>query len=469
MDLFVAAGRRAPRRRLSVTLSVTAALAGLLVAAVVPAAGPAQAAASGSVVVTVVGADTGAALEGVCADASSPDPAVPGSSGCAEPGQTEVVLGGLVDGAEYVVNVTVGGFTGYLPPVVSTQTVVAPADVVFTAQRAVVVTGSLEYTDGTLPRSGIVVMDPVPGPAVPFSPSGFIQSGRYEVRVPAGDYTIRFQDSATGVSQWAVGATSAATATVFSAVEGVPLVVDDTLLVGSGGVPVPGVVTGRVTDAVTGAPIAGICPLLASEFDRPAPPASCDDLGVTPTAADGTYSTSVDSGDYQLWMLDPGGRYALSRRPVSVTARGTTVRDVELAVGGQVSGRAVDASTLAPLADLCVEVSVGRTPEPTGTPACTDADGRWTTAQVLPGQVTVRVLGDSTHVTQWAPGGDTQTQAGATVFTVAPAASVSAGTVRMPRGATVTGRVTDRRGRPVGGAWVVVGRVGSRAGAGGGG
>ncbi|MBI4944190.1 MAG: hypothetical protein HY830_25900 [Actinobacteria bacterium] len=449
---------RRPRRTLRRLAAVAAAaLAVGLLADVAPAA----AAATGTIVVDVTGADTGQAVVGVCAEVFRLDVEF-NAFDCTDQGESgPLVITGLEDGVAYQFVLKVPQATAYFP-VVGGRQVTAPADLSFTLERGVFVEGTLSYQDGSRPDSAQVFLSPV-DPALRAA-RAFALAGTWSTLVQPGEYVVSFVDP-NGFEQYAFGAPSPDSATVVTATTGQVLQVDDVLLQGSGNPVADGVVTGRVTDAVTGEPVAGICPAITFAGDPPPQIGSCFETGFSvATAADGTYSIPVGPGDWDLWAVDPTAGYAAARTPVTVVAGETLSVATTLVRAGTVTGRAVDPATGAALAGICPSARVGRTDEFVGLIGCSDASGNWTLKGLSPGQVTVQLGGDATHVDQWVPGVNTQAQA--TLLSVTAGATVDVGRVPLPQGATLAGRVTDRRGRPVQGAWVVVGGFASRAGAG---
>ncbi|WP_088290579.1 carboxypeptidase-like regulatory domain-containing protein [Kineosporia sp. A_224] len=459
MDLFVAAGRRGPWR----TLSVVVALAGLLVAAVVPAAGPAQAAVvPGTISAVVTDAGTGSPAVGTCLlvqDANSDD----AGSDCLDAAPDVLAVPGLVDGADYTVTLTVPASTGLLPPAETTRTLTAPAEIVEGLEPGATFRGTVLLSDGTAQPSTSVYVTPVDDPLGTVNETFLDAAGRWSVLVPPGSYVVRVVDPFSGLTQWVPGATDPAGATVFTAAARETLTVDDTLP-GCCGLPVPATATGRVTDARDGSPLAGIC--VGVLFDPPPSNVdSCQAFGLGETAADGTYEREVPSGPGTFWVVDPTKAFARTSREIAPEPGSRIVVDVALAPAGSLSGRAVDARSGAPLGGLSVDVFAGPVGETSPVASgVTEADGTWTVAGIDPGAYTVLVGGDDTHLDQWHPGVDTQ--AAARTVTVVAGSTLDVGATRVPQGAVLTGRITDRRGRPVTGAWVVVGGFSARLGAG---
>ncbi|HVK20559.1 MAG TPA: carboxypeptidase regulatory-like domain-containing protein [Actinokineospora sp.] len=134
-----------------------------------------------------------------------------------------------------------------------------------------------------------------------------------------------------------------------------------------------GTVTGTVTDAATGAPIAGATVTADGQNDR-----------VMTTNATGRYSTAVPVGDYAVTVSSFG--YASSTVTVSVSENQTVTRDIALtSVPRHTVRGVVRATTGAPLAGVTVTV--------TGTPLAavvSAADGSYTVPNVPEGQYQLR-------------------------------------------------------------------------------
>jgi hypothetical protein len=122
--------------------------------------------------------------------------------------------------------------------------------------------------------------------------------------------------------------------------------------------------------------------------------------------------------------------------------------------GATITGTIVDWTTGAPLSGVCAYAYAGSTGifMPGQSATCSGVDGRWVTQGVHPGPVVVVSYGDDTHVTGFAPAATTQ--AAGPVFAATAAAGTDVGTVRLHKGAVLTGRITDPQGRPVVGASV---------------
>lgn len=219
----------------------------------------------------------------------------------------------------------------------------------------------------------------------------------------------------------------------------------------AGGAEVSGATISGVVRDSAGTPLADICV---------APYRPADSFGVQPscTGADGTYVVNdLPDGSWTVNTEDPTGQYGAGRvGPIQLTAGQTvTGLDFVLLPAGSIVGTVVDRRTGDPLAGWCPFAYYGQADAyvrgSIGT--CSNAAGTWSIAGLAPGQYAVVISGnDGVHQERWAT--DARTQAEATLISVASAETVSAGTVRLYRGGSITGRITDRAGRPVVGAAV---------------
>ena len=184
-------------------------------------------------------------------------------------------------------------------------------------------------------------------------------------------------------------------------------------------------VYGVVTDAKTGAPVAGI---RIVESDRWGYVAS------TVTAADGSYALQP-AGAATLALTDPTGVYRDTSVAVSANPGGAPVRqDVALASYPSISGRITDTSGN-PLSGICAGVVVVSGTATTGS-TCTGADGTYRVPVTAPATVHVQFFDpNQTYVDQWWDG----------VATEAKAKSIKAGATdvrnvnaKLQRGATIT-------------------------------
>ena len=176
----------------------------------------------------------------------------------------------------------------------------------------------------------------------------------------------------------------------------------------------PGI-SGVVTDAQTGAPLAGICAYLYSSAGvRTSDPGTC-------TTANGSYTMPVATpGTYSLYFSDPAGIFTTASIAATVGSQGLTAINERLmpVVPQGVSGRVTDAQTGAPIAGVCVYLYTIAGVRTADTGFCTDTNGYYTESVATPGTYDVAFFDPSgLHITQWSGGAALQT--GATAVTIA--------------------------------------------------
>lgn len=283
--------------------------------------------------------------------------------------------------------------------------------------------------------------------------------GQWSVLVHPGEYSVHFTDYPT--EQWAVGQTSAETATLFSVTADQTVRVDDRFLAAA-------TVEGTVRSDAGHAPVAGACVTILTPA---ADPDQASWVGDACTDASGKYTIQVsEPGTYIAEFTDPEGRFvgeysgntrAIKRATVFTVQRGAPATvNASLATGAVLTGRAIDSKTGAPIAEVCPNAFVGsKGAYARGqVPTCTDADGRWTVRGLPAGDFALAFSSYSEHrvySTTWAFGKDSQKEAN--LITVRAGATKSVRDVKMVPGGTVSGVVTGPDGAPVADAWVNVG------------
>ena len=221
----------------------------------------------------------------------------------------------------------------------------------------------------------------------------------------------------------------------------------------SAGATATGSITGTVTDAVSGAPVAGACAnVTVSEFYSPAIVACTD--------ATGRYTVSgLGPNTYSVVVVDRAQRHLSSAARIVPVGDGAAVTGVDVALGrgGAISGTVRDAATSAPLAGVCVRVTrVGDNPMGGGTTgdACTDAAGNYQTTGLQSGPYRVDFHDTvGSHLDQYAT--DRTTAENADLIDVVVGATTSGVDANMVAGASFAGTITDAAtGNPVEGICV---------------
>ena len=213
-----------------------------------------------------------------------------------------------------------------------------------------------------------------------------------------------------------------------------------------------GQMTGRVTDASTGAAIQNV------EVD--AYDSNGNFVNSTCTASDGSYTVSgLATGSYRVGFAVSGlsgfcggslqnylpqfynGKASLATAdPVAVTAGSTSTGiDAALQPGGQITGKVTDASTGAAIAGESVTV-LGSSGNFVGF-ASTDSNGNYTVAGLTTGTYKVEFYGGGNYLTQFYNGKASLATADPVAVTVG---STSTGIdAALQPGGQITGKVTD--------------------------
>jgi 5-hydroxyisourate hydrolase-like protein (transthyretin family) len=282
----------------------------------------------------------------------------------------------------------------------------------------------------------------------------------------ASDYTVFFTDySGTYSFEYAHDTDNFDLATRFEVVAGETTQVDESLQPAAA-------ISGTVTDATTGDPVAGVCMVASSE------PESFDGVGFACTEEDGTYRmTGIADGDYYVSGEDSNGAHPRTWHPstadpaaavsVHATAGQDTTVDLSLSPAAYLTGTITRASTGEPLAGVCayaVRPSDGAFLRAGGQLTCSDENGAYTIGGVPTGNVKVFFgPSDNELLAQWAYGKDTEATAS---LVPADAGQTTSGVdAAMRDGGRISGRITDAKSKkPVEGACATVGVYSHRAG-----
>lgn len=203
--------------------------------------------------------------------------------------------------------------------------------------------------------------------------------------------------------------------------------------------PLLGALTGRVTDRLTGEPLAGIHVYESRGWTY------------SVTASDGVYLIpNLRVQTYQLVARDWSGRYPEQSAPAQISAPVTTTVDLQLDLPGHITGRVTDING-APLSGIEVTFRQGCCG---GRVVETDDDGRYDSGPLMGGGNTWRfqyivVFSDPTErfVTEYH--NDARRQEDATLVTVNPGTLMTADAV-LDAGGKVSGKVIDARtGLPI--------------------
>lgn len=441
------------------------ALAAVAAAALLAALAPAADASAGDLTlsVTVTDSITGLPVSGACVyafDYSTPD----FGSSCDDsttPGQYDVT--GLV-ATPHEVSVQKDGYvTTYAGNVTdpNQETLITPpANVSISLVVGGTVQGRL-IDSGGQPIAGASVDIPVSNGATGFATTD--ADGAWTIGSwPPGSYHVTFV-LPDGSQQWAYGQPTEDTATSVDVVAAQTATVDDTFLDANRF----GHLQGTIRDATTHLPLAGICVLSRL---IPDPTSNGSGQGCTDTL--GHYDIVAKAGAYQLEAADFSGAFlhrwyggslnqsAPGTKTVHLAANSVLGHlDVALVPAGHITGVAVDATTGLPLANTALRVHLGRDPQEAEAygNTYTDASGVFDVGGLPTGSYTLEATSnDRIHAPQWYGGQGTQASAAPIHVTVGKPTSI--GSLQIPVGGTIRGRVTDRvSGAPIANVCVGVG------------
>ncbi|WP_181905653.1 carboxypeptidase regulatory-like domain-containing protein, partial [Microbacterium bovistercoris] len=202
-------------------------------------------------------------------------------------------------------------------------------------------------------------------------------------------------------------------------------------------------ITGRITDAETGAAVPGTS--VRAESDSAS-------IAYTSSSIDGTYRLVVAARG--SWTVSAGvnsQKYTETHREVVVDDAALESVDLALSAGHQISGRVTAENNGNGLSG--VQVSVLDAASGTEFHTSASYDGSYATPALTPGEYTVRFSNWSgLYVEEWWEGAPTPASAATVSIDDADVTDIDAS---MRLGGVITGRVTDADGNPV--PWATVG------------
>lgn len=313
--------------------------------------------------------------------------------------------------------------------------------------------GTVESESGTAVESAWVQVVSADDPSRLLGAGSTDPSGAWRIAgLPGGNVKIQIQAPVGFLSEWFENAVDFESATPFEAVAGAENDLGATALGASGAI------EGVVTDTDTGLPVPNASVL--------ATPTGQDLNFVHSVVTDevGVYRIdSLPAGSYDVRITSSDGSYleewhadSLLRdgaQPVTVVAGGAaSVIDFALTPAGVIEGRVSDAVSDAPVADAVVFVKrVGD--EFPFTSAWTDGSGSYRASGLPEGDYVVQVNTYGTaYLDTWFDGAEVEVDA--QLVAVGRGATVSGIDVRLPRGGSFSGLVTDSAGVPIAGVSV---------------
>lgn len=261
-------------------------------------------------------------------------------------------------------------------------------------------------------------------------------TGRYRLSgIPTGaSVTLEFSRGNSGdnlSTKWWQNAQSEAEAT--------PILVTDTPFVADVALDAGIAVRGRIIDAQSGEPVAGISV----------------NYGAT-TSATGMFTTYADRAGAFVLTTSGGSTHIASTTPVTVPAEGLDGVTLQLQRGYRIVGDVAAANNGAALSNINVGFhradSTEAWPAPIGS-SYTYLDGRYESPPLAPGRYVVRAENyQGLYVRQWFDGADAYSDARVIEIVDRDVET----DLRMALGGTASGRVVDADGAPIAGATVGV-------------
>jgi protocatechuate 3,4-dioxygenase beta subunit len=250
-----------------------------------------------------------------------------------------------------------------------------------------------------------------------------------------GTYLVSVDGSDSGyLSQWYDKQSASSSAT--------PIVVADgeTAALGNIVLKLGGKITGRVTKAAGGAPIAGVYVSVALENGQGASYATTDENGnyTVSGLSSGDYKVYFSSNENYIPLYFGGTRSVDLATKVSVVEQSTTSKiDIALSSGATISGRVTANS--AGLADVGVEAQS----QDFGSWASTntDSDGNYTIVGLPAGSYTLHFVPSGNYLESW--WGSAGSSNDAQYFTVSASASIKGKDIALVEGATISGSVAS--------------------------
>ncbi len=249
--------------------------------------------------------------------------------------------------------------------------------------------------------------------------------GRWQLSgLPAGATTVYFPSSGGYLERWAYSSATQAKATVFSVAAGTTTTLRDVKLTYGG------TLAGVVTDAGTGAPVAGAW-VTTDPFDPRGNPSYLEHVAQTDDTGHYTIN-GLTSADYTPLVFDQQGVYGFewsgnadsraSATPISLRAGRTTIYNVALDPAAILSGEVIGASGVPSASPALVDVFTA-TGDPVGWTSDVLPDGTFTVTGLPGGDVAVRLTHteiDLTSTVVWHDGASTRTAASLSIVTHVP-------------------------------------------------
>ncbi|SDN38171.1 Carboxypeptidase regulatory-like domain-containing protein [Cryobacterium flavum] len=254
--------------------------------------------------------------------------------------------------------------------------------------------------------------------------------------LPDGDYKLKFDGYSNAKplsTQWYTNAADLDSATAITVVDGVPATNVDAALQ-------PGIaISGTVTDAATGAPIANASISGWSNYS-------------IVTDANGHYSSTVAAAGRYQFRVQSSTHVNPADVAFDVPAEGLPNADAQLVAGTVISGTVTAANNGVPLSNVTVFISSTSDNWWSYNSAYTDYSGNFTSQPLLPGSYYLRYENSQgQYVTQWFDNAASGAQSTAVNVGIDPVTSVDA---QLTLGGAIVGTITGSDGQPIANARV---------------
>ncbi|GLY98099.1 carboxypeptidase regulatory-like domain-containing protein [Actinoplanes sp. NBRC 103695] len=204
-----------------------------------------------------------------------------------------------------------------------------------------------------------------------------------------------------------------------------------------------GSLTVNAVDATTGDPVTGFCVAVIAKFGD-----YCTEGSTVAVAG-------LQAGPTLVTLRALGGSDYLEKPdvPVTIPEGGHATLTVPLTLGGRINAEVVDRATGSPVGSACIIPVEPETGGDEVARACTNNQGKTTTAALAPGVYQLFAeSGNSKNGAQWfTPEGGTGDQREATKFRVKAGKTTKAGTVLLDQAGKISGVVRDPAGQPAAG------------------
>ena len=408
----------------------------------------------GQITGTVTDAGTHDPLEGICVGAFSADETFSGES-CTDAAGVYTIVG--LHTGNYTVEFFDESGSGYLIQYYNDQSTYSTANAVSVTQATTTsginaamilggdITGTVTDANSKAPIESANVCASVSA-GLPVACASSDSVGNYTISgLASGSYVVSFEGPAESsyLEQWYNDQPTESTA------DPVTVTAPSTTVAINAQLEIAGSISGTITDAHSGLPIAGVCANAFSATDLYSPVASA-----CSNSAGGYQIQGLTSGSYLVEFVAEAGDYIeqwYSNQPsgqagnlIGVTT-GVNTSDINAAMveGGTISGTVIDATTHNPVANICAEFFDATSDAPADSAEyCTNSAGQYESAGLPAGSYTVDFITyGSPYLGQWY--NDQSTQSAANSVSVTSNVDTGSINASLVEGGLISGTVTN--------------------------